>query len=183
MKLTLRKKFLIILVLLFSLLILNLALGVSATGLASPGSEEDPIVSKSYVDKYIKSIENENLEIKRLLSAQGELIKQLSDKLNNSKSSSSDEAGFKVVGIESGQVVYTDSGTEIILRSGKATSIKGSGGGLADTTSARDLVNGMLLSTNHLLISAQNDGRGFKTNSKCWLLIRGNYRLINSKTE
>lgn len=169
MKTIKQKKMVIIIILLLCSLCFNLAFAVSGSA-PEPGSEQDPIVSKSYVDKCIEGI-------------QAGFIKKLTDEIETlKKEKSPDATGFEVVSIEKGQIIYTGSGTELILRSGKADAVKGEGGGLSDTTSAKDLTNGMALSANHLLISAREDGRGAIAYSKCWLLVRGSYR-VEEKTK
>lgn len=125
---------------------------------STPGSADDPIVTKSYVD---------------------EKLAQLSG--GNSGNTGSSTGGFKVLVMKQGQTLKasTDSGLEVIVRSGNVTAVQGQLGGLSDVTGGMDLTDGMTVTANHLLIFARNDGRGIKVNSAgdTYVLVRGAYTL------
>ncbi len=148
----------------------NIILAAS-DGKAEPGSDQDPLVSKSYVDAGIEQYKKEVEELKK----QVEALK--------SGGAGTAAQGFETVSIDAGKIVYTGAGTEIVMRSGKAVSVKGQNGGLCDTTSAKDLDNGQALEYNHLVISARDDGRGFKVTGQCWVLIRGSYKVEGAPAE
>ena len=124
-------------------LVLGLFLGWFGRSLASPdtplpGSQEDPLVSKSYVDMQVK---------------------------------------MNVVELPQGKILLGSSGTEIVLRSGKARVIDSQLGGLSDVTAARDLRRGEAVPANHLLIVPRDDGRGVEALSPVILLVRGSYTV------
>ncbi|RCX17864.1 SH3 domain-containing protein [Anaerobacterium chartisolvens] len=148
----------------------NIILAAS-DGAAEPGSDQDPLVSKSYVDASIEQYKKKVEELKK----QVEELK--------SGGAGTAAQGFESVSIDAGKIVYTGAGTEIVMRSGKAVSVKGQNGGLCDTTSAKDLDNGQALEYNHLVISARDDGRGFKVTGQCWVLIRGGYKVEDAPVE
>lgn len=146
-----------------------------------PGSEGDPIVTLSYVEKKIEQIKyyiDSNLNISRQdidkirveLAQKDKEIEDLKQKVENSLT-------FKVVEMSKGQVLLSAEGAEIIIRSGKATAIYGQLGGLSDITSAKDLKNGEALALNHMLIASRGDGRGVKAESGVFLIIKGSYTL------
>jgi hypothetical protein len=143
---------------------LNIVLAVSDTS-PEPGSDQDPLVSKSYVDMNVAGKNAEILQLQEDVKA-----------LKAVKPVESTQ-GFTAISLEAGQVLYTGSGSEVILRSGKASALSGKDGGLADTTSAKDLANKMTVAANHMIISARDDGRGLKASTLCWLLIRGAYTI------
>ena len=97
-----------------TLIVLTLALGGvlgwvgkgMAAGEPLPGSEQDPLVSKSYVDSKIEA-----------------LLSQLST-----------GAQMEVVELPAGQKLIARAGTEIIVRSGSAVVIDSELGGLCDVT-------------------------------------------------
>ena len=121
---------------------------------AEPGSEADPVVTKSYVDKVLAD------------------LKQYVD------SKSGNSASLEIVYMEKRQHILGDKGTEMILRSGIATAVDSGNGGLADVTQGKDIVNGENISQNHLLIVPREDGRGMKAeNDNVVVLVRGNYTL------
>jgi hypothetical protein len=130
------------------------ALNVKAD-MVEPGSESDPLVTKSYVDKVLFN------------------LKQYVD------SKPGGSASFEIVYMEQGQQVIGDKGTEIILRSGIATVVDSGNGGLADITEGKDIINGEDVLQNHLLIVPRDDGRGVKAeNNNVVMLVKGGYTLI-----
>ena len=154
----------IILLLLVISICFNIALAASDEK-PEPGSEQDPLVSKSYVDTNVEKYELELQQLREEITALKE----------NGQGAGS--KGFEAVSVDAGRVLSTGSGSEIVLRTGKAVAVKGENGGLSDTTSAKDLTDGMAITYNHLLISSRDDGRGLKTLTKCWFIIRGAYKI------
>ena len=77
-----------------------------------------------------------------------------------------------------GDIIIGDKGSELILRSGIATVVDNTGGGIADVTSGIDIIKGVSVPQNHLLIIPRDDGRGVKAeNNNVVLLIRGTYTI------
>ncbi len=135
---------------------------VTATG--EPGSTDDPVVSKSYVDSLVQDLRN-----------------QINTLKNQTPSSGS--SAFETISISAGQYLYTGSGTEIVVRSGFAKALLGTtGAGLSDVTSATDLSNGVIVPKNHLLISARDDNRGIYATTVCYVLVRGSYKVSGQAT-
>jgi hypothetical protein len=81
------------------------------------------------------------------------------------------------VEIRAGQKVIGGEGAEIILRSGEATAIGNADNGVSDLTGGRDLMNGVTVQTNHLLLIPRNDGRGLTALTDGWIMVRGPYTL------
>lgn len=159
------RKFSILLVL---LLIISVGFNIAAalSDGAEPGSEQDPLISKSYVDEIVA---NNTAEVAQL--------KQQMEELKNQQQSGGSE-GFVVLNMKTGQTLLPGGGTEIILRSGKAAAVSGQNGdNLADVTAGKDLVKGAAVVINHLLISSRDDGRGLKATAECYLLVRGAYKI------
>lgn len=112
---------------------------IAAFGSANtPGSSEDPLVSKSYVDEALS---------------------------------------YEVVHTTAGQSLIGGAGTEMILRSGEATAIDNGSNGVSDLTSGADLMSGVSVQTNHLLLVPRADGRGILTSTECYVMVRGEYTL------
>ncbi|MDI3480559.1 MAG: hypothetical protein PWQ97_214 [Tepidanaerobacteraceae bacterium] len=128
------------------------ALAVKAD-VGAPGSESDPLVTKSYVEKLIMN------------------MKQYVD----AKASGPDN--LEVVNLKKGESITGAQGTEIILRSGQAVVIDSAGGGLSDLTGGKDLKKGEKILPNHLILVPRDDGRGLKAQSDAVLLVRGNYTI------
>ncbi len=168
----------------------------SAAG-SQPGSEMDPLVTKSYVDQRIAAITGQTSiatptggpavpvdseAVAQLQTDVGELTHFIIDALTGIDSlkarMNAMDSGFIAVEVPAGKTVLLSGGAEIIVRSGKATTIQGTYGGLADVTSGADLKAGAAVANQHLLISSRTDGRGlqFKTQT-AYLLIRGGYTV------
>lgn len=117
-----------------------------------PGSAEDPIVTKSYVDDKIAGL---------LASLGGE------------------EGGgsFTPVNIGPGKKMIGGEGTEIILRSGRARAVAKGTDGLSDVTIGSDIAGGKDVSKNHLLLIPRADGRGIEAVTDIWVMVKGVYTV------
>lgn len=115
-----------------------------------PGTINDPLVTKSYVDQKIAEIENN------------------SGNQNNT---------YEVVFVPAGKVILGKQGTEIILRSGVAKAIDSVGGGLQDMTDGVDVIVGETIKKYHLMIIPREDGRGMIAETDCTLMVRGGYEI------
>lgn len=128
---------------------------------SEPGTEGDPLVTISYVEKKIDQVR--------------EQIKFYVD----SKVSGETGGGnvLEVVNLSSGQSIIGKSGTEIILRGGSATAIASNLGGLSDLTSGEDIIMNGKISPNHLLLIPRDDGRGAYSTTDTIFLVRGEYEI------
>ncbi len=129
--------------------------------LAEPGTEDDPLISKSYI---------ENQVIPRL-------EQYIESRIAEIRAGGSNVDSFKVVEATKGQEIICLAGAELILRMGKATIIATEKGGLADTTAGYDLANGTEMPSNHLLIVPVGDGRGIKATENIIVMIKGGYTI------
>lgn len=128
---------------------------------ANPGSGDDPIVTKSYVDSKIAELTGGTLP---------------------PSGGQTGSTGYTVLQLKAGQTVKpsTAAGLELIVRSGNVTAIQGTQGGLSDVTTGTDLTNGAAIALNHLLVLARNDGRGIRVNASgvdAYVMVRGAYTL------
>ena len=128
-----------------------------------PGSEADPLVSKSFVEKKIE-----------------ELMEYIDQKVNGSNSSVV-EGAWAVVEVPEGKSLICYGGTEIILRSGRATAISivksGIENGVTDVTAGRDLKMNEEIEQNHLLIIPRTDSRGAYSVTHTYWLVKGDYEI------
>jgi len=130
--------------------------------LAEPGTEDDPLITKSYIDDYLMpKIEN--------------YVESCIAGLSSGSGNSASAGTFEIVEASNGQEIICSAGAELILRMGKATIIATEKGGLADTTAGFDLADGSEMPSNHLLIVPVADGRGIKANSDIIVMIKGGY--------
>jgi len=167
----------------------------SAAGAGQPGSDADPLVTKSYVDQKIAQLSAQigtgsgsgsgtvnNSTVAQLQTDVGDLTKFIIDALTEIETLkarvASLESGYTVVEAKTGQKIILSGGSEAILRSGSAVAIVGTSGGLVDASIGGDIdKNGMKIPVQHLLISARTDGRGLSITSNSYLLIRGAYTI------
>ena len=149
MKKTLRKKIILTTIAL-------LFLSVCLPGLAAdPGSNEDPLVTLSYINDV--------------------LMPQVKSYVDSKATASND--GFEIVNLKSGQTVIAGASTEMILRMGNAQIVATQKGGVADVTLGIDLQNGAVMPSNHLLIVPLDDGRGAQMLSDGIIMIKGSYTI------
>lgn len=160
--------------------------GAGAASAAEPGSDADPIVSKSYVDAKINELlvrlNVQNVQINELT----EKNKQLSDSLAQAEAAIQELKGgnsgraqlFEVLELTMGQSLICGAGTEVILRGGKATAIISQDGGLADLTAGTEIKSALDIPLQHLLLISRDDGRGLKvTADKAWIMVKGSYEI------
>jgi len=121
-----------------------------------PGSVDDPVVTKSYVDQVLRSI--------------------------GAGGGSSSGSTLTVVELYPGKTLYGFEGTEFIVRTGQVQAVAGNNGdGLTDLTAGADLRGGAVVGHNHLLLIARSDNRGLRTapqyDGVSHIMVRGKYEL------
>ncbi len=160
----------------------------SGTLLASPGSESDPLVSKSYVDGLFNQIMNliqnqggaaggglTTAQKNQLVTeVQDELMKRLEPVIS---SGSGGQSTYTPVFASAGQVVIGDEGCEIILRSGKAVGYVPVENGIVNATDGSEVFDGNTIKENNLLIIPRSDGRGVLAVSDSWFIVKGSYTI------
>ena len=152
-----KKKFIV-------LLILTVIAAALFTGGTLPGSSEDPLVSKSYVDDKFNQILN-------VLSAFNDAIPTIQP---GGKGAA---AAYTPVSVGMGQALIGGEGTEIILRSGKAIGYCPGENGMVNITTGIEVFSGTEISLNHMLIVPRNDGRGALVIEDAWFLVKGDYTI------
>ena len=147
-------------------MIIVLFIGLATTVIAAsvePGSEQDPVVTKSYVDSQIN-------ELKKLVGTN-----------NTGTNTGTTKFTFEPVSINKNVQLIGKAGTEIIVRSGttKAITIMKDGieNGLQDITDGIDIKKDKTVPLNHLIIIPRDDGRGIKFTSDGYIMIRGEYEI------
>lgn len=143
---------------------------------SEPGSDSDPLLSLSYLEKEIDKLKYY-------------IDEKLDNKLEEKPEKPREENSWKVVEVEAGKSLICKDGTEIILRSGKGeaiskiTTIFINGveevidNGLTDVTQGKDLTMGSDIPRDHLLIIPRDDGRGVNCTSNSFFLVKGEYKI------
>ncbi|WP_239615851.1 hypothetical protein [Cohnella mopanensis] len=133
-----------------------------ADGTSNPGSVDDPIVTKGYVD-----------------AAVAKLVKQEMEKIGSTGGGGS--AKLEVVTVPWGTKLVVADGGEIIVRSGKAIAYSTDKNGLSDLTDGLDINPGKAVGNNHLILNPRGD-RGVEADPKqskgIIVLVRGEYKLL-----
>lgn len=140
-------------------LLVNIVQAVSA---ADPGTDGNPLVSQDYVDAKINDITN-------TVNALKQQVQTLGQPQGTSK--------YVAVQILQGKQVTLGDGAEIILRSGKATAVASTAGGIADVTDGMDIQTGGNVPLNHLCLIPRDDGRGIKAITDLWIMVKGTYTM------
>jgi len=121
---------------------------------ATPGSADDPVVTKSYVDQKLAEI-----------GAGG-------------SGGSADK--MEIVSVPWGTKIIVQDGGELVVRSGKAIAYSPDANGLSDLTDGVNITSGKPVKTDHLILFPRG-GRGVEPdpNQKNGLLVlvRGSYEL------
>ncbi len=155
-------------------LIISIALAavisLSVIVTAAYDSTSDPIISLSYLTKYVE-----------------EALKPINEKIDTLTGGGSGNApatadAFTVVELKPGQELQCTAATELILRSGSAVIVSPfENQGLCDITAGVDLAGGTKVPKNHcLLIPRGNDGRGIKITGtgSAFVMVGGAYTIV-----
>ncbi len=134
---------------------------VKADGASTPGSVDDPLVTKAYVDAVIE---------KR--------VKQEIEKIGSGGGGAS--VALEVVTVPWGSKLIAGDGSELIVRSGKAIAYSSDANGLSDLTDGSDVPPGKPVGNNHLILNPRGE-RGVEADPKqakgLIVLVRGKYTL------
>ena len=151
---------------LLALLALAGVLSMTAALAADAGSDEDPLVTLSYLNEtFLEEI------LQRVDQRIAERNQQLPPPDGGANQS------FSVVTLSEGQTLIGSVGCEVLLRVGTAQCIASSAPGLIDETSGAVLASGGALAPNHLYLMSV-DGRGVKASAgTAKLLVRGSYAI------
>lgn len=141
--------------------------GVGANSGLIPGSEQDPLVTASWVEARLSAF------------AQGQPLPAQPVKPAEPVRIVEPAPAYTVVVVEAGKKLLTGEGSEFILRSGNARAvvpIKDTG--LVNLTTGKNLNDGETIQRDHLYLSPRDDGRGVVAETQAIFLVRSKYRII-----
>lgn len=140
-----------------------------AAAAAEPGSEEDPLVTLSYLNETY---------LDQLMAQVDAKIAQRNAALGGGAAVPVEGGSvFTVVTLSQGQTLYGTIGCEIMLRVGTAECVASSSPGLVDSTSGGALEGGKALEQNHLYIATIEDRGVRATAATVKVLVRGGYTV------
>ena len=149
-------------------------LNVTAAMAAGVGSEDDPLITLSYLEEVF---------LKEVMGKVDQEIDKRNQEIAESVGGQAAGVGggavstFTVVTLNNGQVLTGDIGCEIMLRVGSAVCVSPSNPGLINETSGTVLNNGGALVANNLYMMTI-EGRGVKaTAATTKVLVRGTYTV------
>ena len=152
-----------------------------SAGGGQPGSEGDPLVSRSYVDSRINQvIAMINGSGQQSQPAGGGVDAAALKREILSELAVDNGAAFTPVRAVKGQLILGGEGAEIILRSGRASGFCPGENGLVNATTGIEIFNGFEIPINHLILVPRDDGRGVAvTSDEAWFIIKGGYQALN----
>lgn len=152
--------------------------------LAATGDQNDPLVTKSYLDQIVmpdlvSQVEAKTAarqeELKTALNSQIEQYKK--DIASMGTGGSGASASYTLVTLTSGQTMYLEVGCEVMLRVGAATVNAGTSPALIDISTGGAINNGAALTQNHLYMATIADRTITPTAATVRLLVRGGYSV------
>lgn len=149
-----RKKLIIVLL----CLVFALALAGAVYAAVSYGSKDDPLITKSYLDKVLGP------EIKADMDKE---IDSAIAQLENDPVG----ADFVPLTLTQGDMISCQTGCEILHRSGELVS----GGAFADTTAGAEFPGGSRAEANHLYMALGE--AAFTAETEVTVLIKGSYKI------
>ena len=153
-----------------ALVLVMAALSITAFA-ADPGSENDPLVTLSYLkETFYTSIMK---EVDEKIDARNT---QIAAQVSGTSSAAAADT-FTVVTLTDGQILKGDIGCEVMLRVGSAVCVSPSSPGLIDETDASILNSSGALVKNHLNMMTLEDRGGKATAATTELLVRGGYAI------
>jgi hypothetical protein len=137
----------------FVILLLGSALAAAAvTG--EPGSADDPLVTRSYLESQLKALSGGSND-----GATDAPVEKYSR--------------WQVMDLAPGQRLEAKAGTELIVRAGQTVVLDPSGSGIPDVTAGTNITVGKVIALDHLLIIPRTDGRGINARSKTIVMYKG----------
>jgi len=149
----------------------------------TPGSSDDPVITKSYFDKNTLSEDKVKQLIADAIAKSATSDPQPTPTPPPSGGAANGTAGITVIQLKAGQTLYAGEGSEFIVRTGRTVAVSNDENGIPDVTGGKDIAAGSEIATNHLLIFPR-EGRGIKPAAKntadIYVMVRGGYLLLNA---
>ena len=160
-----------------------LVFGSGILAFATPGAQEDPLITLSYLNDVFKAqvmndvISTEKEMTQKFDSRITTLESQLQANQGGASTTSPNSAAvFSVVTLRNGQSLTCSVGVEIMLRVGTASGF-GTAPALVNYTDGSTLSSGTALTTNNMYL-VTIEGNGIKATAETVrVLVRGNYKV------
>jgi len=150
-------------------------LSVTVSVAANAGTEDDPLVTLSYLNETFLNTILEKVD-EKIAQRNQQIVQELGGQISAGDGSAT-STNFTVVTLSYGQILTGDIGCEVMLRVGKAVCVSPSNPGLIDETSGNSIGNGAELVQNHLYMMTI-EGRGVQAVADTVkVLVRGSYTI------
>ncbi|OXM14145.1 hypothetical protein [Paenibacillus herberti] len=147
-----------------------------------PGTVDDPVVTKSYVDQKIAELKNGGGGTGSTPAATATPKPSTAPSTAPSPGDSPEPAdsGIKVINVPIGKTLIAADGAEVVVRGGKAVAYSPDSNGIADVTAGVDIKSGSSVPQNHLILFPRG-GRGVGSaegmKSGLTVMVRGEYEI------
>ncbi len=141
--------------------------GVLAFAATTPGSDGDPLVSLSYVEKRLTGLKSELVALIEASKSSGAAT-----------GASAPAKVFEVYEYPKGTKIIFGKSAEFILRIGSARVLDPLGNRIPDLTSGVDILVSEQVPRNHLMLVPQTDGRGFIVEDDIVVMIKGDFTVV-----
>ncbi len=148
-----------------AVLLVIAAVGITAYARSNYGTENDPLITKSYLDDVLAPELTEQFRF------------ELGEAMDNSSHSGGGKGSFELVTLSTGQVLQGEIGCEILLRIGSASVYADDSPGLVDTTSGTTVDHGAALAANHLYMVSIAENGIMAGSASTKLLVSGAYSI------
>jgi len=171
-----RRPIRLIMIVLAAVFLLGIAV-LAVDAATSAGTEEDPLVTLSYINdvftEYVTELFRKDLGEKEesLRTALEERVSAL-----ESAGAQAGASSYKVETLTAGQTLICQRGTELMLRIGEAVVTADDTPGLVDTSTAGNLNDGEAMTRNHLYMVTIN-GHGVRASDTVKIVVRGEYTI------
>ncbi len=185
------------------LLVAAAAIGLAYSTIAASGTEDDPLISLSYLNKVflpqISSMIDQKLEggnSSGSSGSQGQAVDEaqlqalVKEEVANAvenldlpsappTASSGGDVSYKAIQLFEGQtLVGADGGVEVLLRRGTFRCVDPVGDKITNVTKGSEAGDGNELTLQNLYLIPRSDGRGIVcVSSEGWVMVRGSYTV------
>ncbi|MBQ6000837.1 MAG: hypothetical protein IJL15_04850 [Clostridia bacterium] len=182
------------------LLVAAAAIGLAYSTIAASGTEDDPLISLSYLNKVflpqISSMIDQKLEGGNSSGSPGQTVdeaqlqalvkEEVAKAVDNldlpsapSTASSGGDVSYKAIQLFEGQtLVGADGGVEVLLRRGTFRCVDPVGDKITNVTKGSEAGDGNELTLQNLYLIPRSDGRGIVcVSSEGWVMVRGGYTV------
>ncbi|QJC53793.1 hypothetical protein HGI30_21210 [Paenibacillus albicereus] len=155
--------------------------GTTASVGTVPGTADDPVVTKSYVDQKIaEALKGGAVAPTSTPSPTQSPTSAPTATPGSSAGGSTDDGGIKVINVPAGKTLIAADGAEVVVRGGKAVAYSPDSNGIADVTDGVDIKSGASVPQNHLILFPRGgrgvgSAEGMKTGLT--VMVRGAYEI------